>query len=244
MMFFSPAVSKESGDKKKDKKESSLVIRNRIGSYLKKNKHVLIYFYSDTIRDSLDDLNRVQNVAAAAKAVALAVDVDKYPDLREAYDVQYAPTLLLLRHDAGLSDTWVVDFPDADIKRSLAARRPQDPQKKISAATAAGKPQLLFFAAPWCGYCRKITPDIDRFARDFGKSVAVTRINIDNYGSVSEPYMIQGVPIILIIDSNGVAAARTGYPSGYNDYISLFGQIGVKLNMSAPEKSTPKPSGA
>ena len=42
------------------------------------------------------------------------------------------------------------------------------------------KPVLVEFWAPWCVYCRRITPAMNKVAEQYGKNLTVAQINIDD----------------------------------------------------------------
>ena len=60
------------------------------------------------------------------------------------------------------------------------------------------EPVLLVLWAPWCAYCRMLTPIVEQVAQDFEGRVKVTKMNIDENRAVPAQYTVQGVPTMLL----------------------------------------------
>ena len=48
-----------------------------------------------------------------------------------------------------------------------------------SAVRTADKPFIIDFWAPWCVYCRKLSPVLDRVASAMSDKINVGKVNID-----------------------------------------------------------------
>lgn len=99
-----------------------------------------------------------------------------------------------------------------------------------------GKPTVLVFWASWCGPCRKEAPQIASVAAQYGTAVNVVGVNagesvavaqraaqgmgiqwpvfMDLKGQIQTLYKVNGIPLVLILDAEGVVRHRNnGVPS-------------------------------
>ena len=66
------------------------------------------------------------------------------------------------------------------------------------------KPVLVEFWAPWCVYCRRITPAMNKVAEQYAEPLTVARINIDDEPMLANQEQIEVIPT-LILYKNGYA---------------------------------------
>ena len=62
----------------------------------------------------------------------------------------------------------------------------------------SGKPLLVDYWAPWCGYCRRIGPAYDRIADQFGNEIHVVKINIDDEPLLAHQEHIEVIPTLVL----------------------------------------------
>ena len=64
------------------------------------------------------------------------------------------------------------------------------------------KPVLVEFWAPWCVYCRRITPALHKIAEQYTDCLTVGQVNIDEEPELSNSERIEVIPT-LVIYQNG-----------------------------------------
>ena len=65
-------------------------------------------------------------------------------------------------------------------------------------------PVLVEFWAPWCVYCRRITPALHKVSQEYSNSLVVGQVNIDEEPMLAHRERIEVVPT-LILYQNGEA---------------------------------------
>ena len=71
-------------------------------------------------------------------------------------------------------------------------------------AIHGNEPVLVEFWAPWCVYCRRIAPALDKVAQQQSGRLTVAKINIDDEPALAAREHIEVIPT-LIIYQNGEA---------------------------------------
>lgn len=60
------------------------------------------------------------------------------------------------------------------------------------------KPTLVEFWAPWCVYCRRITPAMEKLAQEHADTLRVGRVNIDDEPALAAAEQIEVIPTLVL----------------------------------------------
>lgn len=61
-----------------------------------------------------------------------------------------------------------------------------------------GKLVLVDYWAPWCGYCRRISPALDKIAEQYGEQILIAKVNIDDVPELAQQEKIEVIPTMVI----------------------------------------------
>ncbi|MBQ9265948.1 MAG: thioredoxin [Bacilli bacterium] len=69
---------------------------------------------------------------------------------------------------------------------------------------------LLDFFATWCGPCKMLTPELEKFAERHPE-VTVLKIDVDEYGEIAAIFNVNAVPTLLVFKDGEQKAASAGF---------------------------------
>ena len=71
-------------------------------------------------------------------------------------------------------------------------------QNLFHEAMKGSKPVLVDFWAPWCVYCRRIAPAYEKIAEQFGESLVVAKVNVDEEPALAGQEQIEVLPTLVL----------------------------------------------
>lgn len=60
------------------------------------------------------------------------------------------------------------------------------------------KPVLVQYSAPWCVYCRRIAPVMERIVQQYSDIISVVTIDIDKQEALANKEQIEVIPTLVI----------------------------------------------
>ena len=67
-------------------------------------------------------------------------------------------------------------------------------KRTLDEYAAEGKMVLVEFSAPWCVYCRRLAPAMEKIAEEYKDILTVGSVNIDNEQELARQERIEVVP--------------------------------------------------
>lgn len=67
---------------------------------------------------------------------------------------------------------------------------------------------MPIFGAPWCGYCRRLAPAIDRLESEYGDKLKFVKIDTDDNAALADEYGVDTIPTLIVFrDGEAIASA-------------------------------------
>ncbi len=63
-----------------------------------------------------------------------------------------------------------------------------------------GRLVLVDYWAPWCGYCRRISPALDKVAEQYADRILIAKVNIDEDPALAQQEKIDVIPTMVIYE--------------------------------------------
>jgi thioredoxin 1 len=60
------------------------------------------------------------------------------------------------------------------------------------------RPVLVEFWAPWCVYCRRLTPVLDRLSEKLGSEIPIGKINVDEQPELEAQFEVELIPTLYL----------------------------------------------
>ena len=65
------------------------------------------------------------------------------------------------------------------------------------------KPCIVDFHAPWCGYCKRLEPILNEFAKEYDGKLYIYKVNVDNEEELEAAFKIRTIPTLLLCRMDG-----------------------------------------
>lgn len=72
------------------------------------------------------------------------------------------------------------------------------------------KPCLVDFHAPWCSYCKTLSPILDQLAIEYEGKIDIYKVDVDQEEDLEKAFSIRTIPTLLICPLNSQPALTLG----------------------------------
>lgn len=72
------------------------------------------------------------------------------------------------------------------------------------------QPVLVDFHATWCGPCKMMAPELQKFAQKHTGKLRVVKLDIDKNQQAAQQFNIQGVPTLILFKEGKVLWRQSG----------------------------------
>ncbi len=79
-----------------------------------------------------------------------------------------------------------------------------------SEVLSSDTPVVVDVWAPWCGPCKKLTPIIEELAAEYGDTVKIGKLNVDDNPQTATKYGVNSIPTVFFVKSGAIAETLVG----------------------------------
>jgi thioredoxin 1 len=94
-----------------------------------------------------------------------------------------------------MSSSFLADFNDANFETDVLK---------------STVPVVVDFWAEWCGPCKMLTPIVEELAQEYGATVKIGKLNVDNSPLTASKYAVNSIPTILFVKGGNVVDQHVG----------------------------------
>ena len=71
-------------------------------------------------------------------------------------------------------------------------------------------PAVIDFYADWCGPCRRVSPIMEKLAKEYSGKLLIYKVNVEQEGELASAFQVQSIPMVLFIPVKGQPSMQVG----------------------------------
>lgn len=166
-----------------------------------------IDFNNNSFETEVQKLDRTKAVFVYCKAGGRskdAVEVFKKNGFKLIYDLK-----------GGIMSWTNNNFPVIVADKANKSESPITEQLTVDAfnkVTNSDKIVIIDFFAVWCGPCKKLSPMLEEFSKEYNNKIKVVKIDVDKNPLISQHFRIESIPLLLFYKDGKLVNQVMGLP--------------------------------
>lgn len=70
---------------------------------------------------------------------------------------------------------------------------------------------VVDFWAPWCGPCKMIAPVLEQLSEEYGDSVNIVKLNVDEQQQTAQQFGVMSIPTLIIFKDGQEVGKQVGF---------------------------------
>jgi len=72
-------------------------------------------------------------------------------------------------------------------------------------------PLIIEFGAVWCAPCKRLEPELQRYAGNWNGKMVLAHINVDKNPDLATRFMVMGVPTVILLKNGELLERFSGF---------------------------------
>lgn len=72
-------------------------------------------------------------------------------------------------------------------------------------------PLIIEFGAVWCAPCKRLEPELQRYAGNWSGKMVLAHINVDENPDLATRFMVMGVPTVILLKNGEMLERFSGF---------------------------------
>jgi thioredoxin 1 len=72
-------------------------------------------------------------------------------------------------------------------------------------------PLVIEFGAVWCAPCKRLEPELERYAANWSGKMVLAHINVDENPDLATRFMVMGVPTVILLKNGELLERFSGF---------------------------------